>query len=144
MGLGITNSVYFDGSHFMSQLHRDYFNFLRPLIFPYRQQNGIMSLEIRGAVATIVLMAAANHLRIQNAEQILDDLGFTLFNNRLILLPHPFNLDMNYYQRNVIGPLSADTSGRLNFASIVQRTHRVHDQVDAYLDYFRYFPPSPL
>ncbi|MGJ0625720.1 hypothetical protein [Xenorhabdus bovienii] len=128
----------------MSQLHRDFFNLLRPLISPYRQQNGIMSLEIRRAVATIVLMKAANHLRIQNTEQILYDLGFTLSNNQIILLPHPFNLDMNYYQQNVIGPLSADTSGRLNFASIVQRTHRVHDQVDAYLDYFRHFPPSPL
>ncbi|MCG3462743.1 hypothetical protein L7G72_12930 [Xenorhabdus bovienii] len=128
----------------MSQLHRDYFNLLSPLISPYQQQNGIMSLEIRGAAVTIVLMKAANHLRIQNTEQILDDLGFTLSNSRITLLPHPFNLDMNYYQQNVIGPLSADTSGRLNFASIVQRTHRVHDQVDAYLDYFRYFPSSSL
>ncbi|MBE8595345.1 hypothetical protein [Xenorhabdus sp. BG5] len=128
----------------MSQVHRDYFDIIRPLIHPYQQENGIMSLEIQGAAVLLVFMTAANRLGIQNTQQILTDLGFTLSNDRISLLPHPFDIDMNYYQRNVIGPLSTDTSGRLNFASIVQRTRNVHDQIDAYLDYFRYFPSSPL
>ncbi|MDE9553049.1 hypothetical protein KKJ06_22670 [Xenorhabdus bovienii] len=126
----------------MSQQHQDCFNLLRPLIGSYTRRDGVMSLYMQAT--EFILKAIGDRVGVQNMGQLMDELGFTLSFGSIVLLPHPFDIDMVYYERNVIGELSADNTGRLNFAFIVQRTHRVHEQVDAYLDYFRYFPPSPL
>ncbi len=125
----------------MSQQHQDCFNLLRPLIRRYQRPDGVMSLCIQGTAG--IIMAIGNRVGVQNMNQVMDQLGFTLFLGRIALLPHPFDIDMVYYERNVIRPLSADNTGRLNFAFIVQRTQDVHEQINAYVALYSHLPPNP-
>ncbi|MDE9553515.1 hypothetical protein [Xenorhabdus bovienii] len=125
----------------MSQQHQDCFNLLRPLISRYQRPDGVMSLSIQATMSMIT--AIGDRVGVQNMGQLMDELGFTLSFGPIVLLPHPFDIDMVYYERNVIGELSADNTGRLNFAFIVQRTQDTHEQVNAYVALSRYLPPSP-
>ncbi|MBI6550768.1 hypothetical protein [Xenorhabdus lircayensis] len=125
----------------MSQQHQDCFNLLRPLIRRYQRPDGVMSLRIEST--TGIIRAIGNRVGVQNMGQLMNELGFTPFLGRIALLPHPFDIDMVYYERNIIRPLSADNTGRLNFAFLVQRTQDVHAQINAYVALYRHLPPSP-
>ncbi|CDH34227.1 hypothetical protein [Xenorhabdus bovienii] len=125
----------------MSQQHQACFNLLSSSIRSYQRPDGVMSLYISTPPSVIAAIGA--RVGVQNMDQLMDELGFTLSFGSIVLLPHPFDIDMVYYERNVIGELSADNTGRLNFAFIVQRTQDTHEQVNAYVALSRHLPPSP-
>ncbi len=74
----------------MSQQHQACFNLLSSSIRSYQRPDGVMSLYISTPPSVIAAIGA--RVGVQNMDQLMDELGFTLSAGRRILLPHPFDI----------------------------------------------------
>ncbi|PHM38209.1 hypothetical protein Xmau_03596 [Xenorhabdus mauleonii] len=106
----------------MTQKHRDFFNLLKPYIYAYERHTRTMSLRLYHCSPKVV-KSIGNRIGVQEQDipQIIDELGFNGLQGLLTLLPHSFDIDITRYEREIIGPLSVDSSGKLNFSKLVQK-----------------------